>query len=99
MRIIYSKQAKAQLFEIKSYISQDNKQTATHFLSKIKKKIEILADFPHIGKVNSTFDLYNIRDLVIQKYKVIYKINTQNIIILAIYRQVNFDEKSIDRNL
>jgi len=42
MKIIYSKQAKDQLYEIKEFISLDSKKIAVQYLSKIKKKLEVL---------------------------------------------------------
>lgn len=95
MKIIYSLQAKQQLYSIKEYISVDNKKTAIEYLSKIKNKIELLGHYPYIGKVNSTFNLNNIRDFVVFGYKIIYKINKENILILAIYKYINFDETTV----
>ena len=96
MKIIYSKQVKEQLHTIKEYIAQDNKTVAIEYLSRIKYKIEMLQNYPYIGKVNATFNMNNIRDFVIFGYKVIYKINKESLTILAIYKYVNFDEKRID---
>jgi len=98
MKIVYSKQAKEQLFNIKSYIAQDNKRASLKYLSKIKDKIEILKDYPYIGKVNTTMNLKSIRDFVVFGYKIIYKINIKTIMILAIYKYIDFDEKSISIN-
>lgn len=95
MKILYSKQAKEQLFTIKEYISLDNKEIALEYLKKIKDKIEILATYPYIGKINSTFNVQNIRDFIVFGYKIIYKINQTNIIILAIYKYINFDETKL----
>lgn len=96
MKIIYSKQAKEQLYSIKEYIAQDNKTIAIEYLSRIKYKIEMLRDYPYIGKVNATLNMNHIRDFVVFGYKVIYKINKENLIILAIYKYVDFDEKQIN---
>ena len=96
MKIIYSKQAKEQLYSIKEYIAQDNKTIAIEYLSRIKYKIEMLRHYPFIGKVNATFNMNHIRDFVVFGCKVIYKINKENLIILAIYKYVDFDEKQIN---
>ena len=96
MKIIYSKQVKEQLYSIKEYISQDNKTIATEYLSRIKYKIEMLQNYPYIGKVNATFNMNNIRDFVVFGYKVIYKINKESLTILAIYKYMDFNEKQID---
>ncbi len=96
LKIVYTKQAKQQLYDIRDYIAKDSKTTAVKYLSKIKYKIEMLGHYPYIGKVNTTMDLKYIRDFIIFGYKVIYKINTKTILILAIYKQIDFDENSIE---
>lgn len=96
MKIIYSKQAKDQLYSIKEYIAQDNKVVAIEYLSRIKHKIEMLKDYPYIGKINTTFNMEYIREFVVFGYKVIYKINKKSLTILAIYKYINFDEKQIN---
>ena len=87
--------AKEQSNQIKSYISKDNPKIAIKHLLKIKRKIELIGKYPYIGKANSVYNLENIREFVILGYKVIYKINTKTILILAIYKYINFDENSI----
>ena len=61
MKLLYSQEAREQLKNIKEYISKDNKYVAIQYLLKIKSKLEILEDYPYIGKVNSTFNIENIR--------------------------------------
>ena len=95
MKIVYSSLTKEQLYNIKEYISLDNKKNAIIFLSKKKNKIEILATYPYLGKINTTFNLDNIRDFVIFGYKIIYKINKESILILSIYKYIDFDENSL----
>lgn len=95
MKIIYSIQAKKQLYSIKEYVALDSRKNAIEYLSKIKNKIEILSSYPYIGKINSTFNLDYIRDFVVFGYKIIYKINKENILILAIYKYIDFDETTI----
>jgi len=95
MKIIYSKQAKGQLLNIKKFISKDNKEVANKYLLKIKRKIELISHYPYIGKINTTINKENIRDFVVCGYKVIYKINDNSINILAIYKYIDFDENEV----
>jgi plasmid stabilization system protein ParE len=96
MKIIYSADVKIQLQNIKEFIALDNKRRAIEYLKKIKEKIEILGKYPYIGKVNATMDSANIREFIILGYKVIYKINEKSIIILAIYKYIDFDEEDMN---
>ena len=96
MKLLYSQEAREQLKNIKEYISKDNKDVAVQHLLKIKLKLEILEDYPYIGKVNSTFNIENIRELVVFGYKIIYKINQKSVYIMAIYKYIDFDEIKIE---
>jgi len=93
VKIVYSEPAEDQLVQIKEFIALDNNKVANEYLVKIKGKIEILSQFPYVGKINTTLNISNIRDFVVLGYKVIYKINSNNIVILAIYKHMSFDEK------
>lgn len=97
MKLLYSQEAKEQLRNIKEYISKDNKEYARQYLIKIKSKLEILENYPYVGKVNATFNMENIREFVVLGYKVIYKINQNSVYIMAIYKYIDFDETKIDR--
>ena len=96
MKLLYSQEAREQLKNIKEYISKDNKYVAVQHLLKIKLKLEILEDYPYIGKVNSTFNIENIREFVVFGYKIIYKINQKSVYIMAIYKYIDFDETKIE---
>ena len=95
MHILYSEQAKQQLFSIKKFIAKDSPKNANSYLLKIKTKIEILKDHPYLGKINSVADISDIRDFIVYGYKVIYKITMDSIIILAVYKYIDFDASKI----
>lgn len=95
MKIIYTKQAQTQLKAIKAFIAKDNLSAATTHLLQIKSKIERLADFPFIGQVNPILNNPAVRDWVILGYKVIYKLSENQLVILAIYKNIDFDESTL----
>jgi toxin ParE1/3/4 len=95
MDIFYSDQAKKQLFTIKKFIAKDSTKNANSYLLRIKNKIEILKEYPYLGKINPVADINNIRDFIIDGYKVIYKVTSDSITVLAIYKYIDFDESII----
>jgi plasmid stabilization system protein ParE len=95
VEIKYTKQAKDQLLKIKKFIALDNKLLAIKYLTKIKRKVEMLSMFPYVGKINSTLNSKNVRDYIVCGYKVIYKVNVEAILIVAIYKNIIFNEKTI----
>lgn len=96
MRLVYSRLARDQLAGIREYIAADNKKAAEVHLQEIRRKLELLLDFPYLGKVNTTFNKAEIRDFVVLGYKVIYQIKAEVIEVLAIYRYLDLDESSLD---
>lgn len=97
MKIIYALEAKNQLLAIKEYIAIDNKNRAIQHLREIKTKIELLAKYPYLGKINATIDNERVREFVVMGYKVIYKINEKSITVLVIYKYIDFDETSLGK--
>jgi plasmid stabilization system protein ParE len=95
MKIIYTEFVIQQLKNIKEYISLDSKKIAITHLSHIKNKIEILATYPYIGKINASANSANIREYVVLGYKVIYQISNDKLYILAIYKIIDFNEKDL----
>lgn len=96
MKIYYSEQSKKQLYCIKEYIAKDNKDIAAKYLLKIKEKIELIGKYPYVGKMNSSMNLEYIRDFIVYGYKVIYKLNKKSILILAVYKYIDFDENELN---
>lgn len=95
MRIVYTELSIQQLQNIREYISLDSKKIAITHLSNIKNKIEILSTYPYIGKINASANSQNIREYVVLGYKVIYQISNDNLYILAIYKNIDFNEEDL----
>lgn len=95
MKIIYTELSIQQLRNIKEYISLDSKEIALTHLSNIKNKIEILSTYPYIGKINASANSESIREYVVLGYKVIYQISSDKLYILAIYKNIDFNEKDL----
>lgn len=51
---------------------------------------------PYVGKVNTTFDDETIREIVLDGIKIIYKIYPKSVVVLMIYRYIDFNESNID---
>lgn len=85
--IVYTKKVKQDLESINDFISKDNPINSIKTINSIIKTIEILSDFPYIWKEVEQ----NIRELVESnyKYKIVYQVNNNNIIILSVYKYKN----------
>lgn len=96
MRIEYSKEAKDELLNIRNFIAQSSQFNSIEYTQELVGRINGMLEFPYIGKINRTFGQKDIRDLFVDGYKIIYKIQIDVIIILVLYKYVQFNEKQID---
>jgi len=72
VEIIWTEPAKKDLKDIIEYFSQDSKY-GEYFLFRILEKIEDIAIFPLIGRKVPEFDDPELRELIFQKYRIVYK--------------------------
>lgn len=86
-KIIYSEKVIKDLISIRDFISRDNPFYAIKTLNNFITTIEILKTFPKIWVLKTK----NIRFLIEKNYKynIVYRIQENNILILAIYKHKN----------
>lgn len=91
------------LENIIEYISQDNVDTATAILNKIKTKCRTLNQFPDKGRIVpelKAFGIYSYRELIISPWRVIYRTFGQNVYVLAVIdSRRNMEDILIERFL
>ncbi|MDP2090886.1 MAG: type II toxin-antitoxin system RelE/ParE family toxin [Candidatus Gracilibacteria bacterium] len=85
--IVYSEKLKNDFISIREFISLDNPVYAVKTINSILKTIDILGDFPYIGKNIGS----NLREIVenTYKYKIIYTIVADTITIISVYKYKN----------
>ena len=98
MQIKFSQTAIEQLKTIKDFISKDNPDIAKKHIKKVMKSVKQFLEYPNIGKVNAVYNRNDIREIVIEGYKVIYKIYAKSIVVLVVYKNIDLDESKIDIN-
>lgn len=96
MHIKFAKTAIDQLKSIKSYIARDNSERALEHIKKIINGTKKILISPYIGKVNAVYNRDDIRETVVEGYKTIYQIKSSYIIILVIYKNIDFDESDME---
>jgi len=83
--IIITESAYNDLEDIENYISQDSPLMARRFISKIFDRIDQLYRYPASGKPVPEIKDNTIRELLLNKYRIIYKIvDEQHINIIRI---------------
>jgi addiction module RelE/StbE family toxin len=82
--VIWSKPAKRDLQYIHDYIAFDSKFYAKRVVHDIIKKSESLNDFPLIGRMVHELEDYDIREMIVYSYRLIYKVTSSRVEILAL---------------
>jgi toxin ParE1/3/4 len=78
VRINWTFQAKDDLKAIAEYISKDSKRYAKLQVVRLKNRTRILKTQVHSGKIVNEINKENIRELIEENYRIIYKIVKNN---------------------
>ena len=73
-KVILSPRAIQDLQEIVRYISFDNPVRADSFGRELIAKTRQLVAFPEMGRVVPEFDAPDIREIIHQKYRIVYRV-------------------------
>jgi plasmid stabilization system protein ParE len=86
MKFIYEQQFKEQLKAILDFISRDNPHAARSFRNNLKGRLEQLQDYPYTYRKSIYFDDNSICDLIFLGYTVIYRVTTDEIRVLDMFK-------------
>ena len=82
--VIWSHPAKRDLRNIHDHIASDSKFYAKKVVQDIVEESEKLEDFPLFGRMVPELEDPNVRELIVYSYRLIYKISSDTIEILAL---------------
>lgn len=77
-QVTLSPSARRDLADIVRYISLDAPERAVEFGRFLVVKIKSLGQFPEMGEVVPEFEDSIIREIVVQSYRVIYRVNHES---------------------
>ena len=83
-RIVWSKRAAQDLESIAEYIATDSPAYAGVVIKNIVNQARILAHFPRAGRRVPEFDNETIRELVVYSYRIIYQLQRDEAMIVAV---------------
>ena len=84
MNIVWSEPAEFDLDDLFDYIARDSPVYAEQFIDRIIDAVDKLADHPRIGRVVSEAGDDNVRELIVESYRLIYAIHDDAVTILAV---------------
>ena len=83
-RIVWSRRAVQDLDSLTTYIAADSPAYAGVVLKNIVNQTRILARFPRAGRKVPEFDDENVRELVVYSYRIIYRLQDDEALIVAV---------------
>ncbi len=84
MKIVWTEPAVEDLRELHAYIARDSEVYASGFVGRIILAPERLATHPTVGRVIPETNDENIRELLFQRYRIIYWVKDDHIEILTV---------------
>jgi toxin ParE1/3/4 len=84
MNLEWSNTARSNLDSIRRYVSERSSSRTQRLVSSIVKRCEQIAAFPHSGHVVTELDYPQIRQVIVEQYRVVYHLAPDKITIVAI---------------
>ena len=96
IRIVWTRQARVDLHEIRAFIARDAPATASIFVRRLRQSVERLRSLPLSGHVVPELGREDIRELLKGNYRIIYRATEHCVEILTIYHSARMlDESNI----
>lgn len=84
MKIVWTEPAVEDLRELHAYIARDSEVYASGFVERIIVAVEPLADHPKLGRFVPETSDENIRELLFQQYRIIYRVTKDSVEVLSV---------------
>lgn len=99
MTVIWTREALEKLNEIEEFIGTDNSERAETFINYLIERGESILQNPKIGRAVPEILNPGIREIIVKKYRIVYRIKKEKIEILTVFeghRLLRIDELKID---
>ena len=83
MKIEWTEPAISDLDGIRNYIGRDSEYYAARFIGRIIEAVERLEYFPEMGRRVPEAEEENVRELLFQNYRIMYRVEPQRILVLT----------------
>lgn len=96
MRVVWSALAEERTAEAFAYIAVDRPLAAARWLGRVLASVEALAEFPNRGRAIPELGRPDIREVIVQPYRIMYRREAKRIIILTVrHGRRAFDEDEV----
>jgi addiction module RelE/StbE family toxin len=85
MKIVWTKESLGKFIEIEDFIAGDNPNKAIEFINFLIEKTDVIKENPKIGRVVPEFSNPILRELIVNNYRIVYRIDKSKIEILTVF--------------
>jgi addiction module RelE/StbE family toxin len=85
MKVELSPVAEADLDEIAHYIARDNPRAAERWVERLVEAAHKIANAPLAGRMVPELEDPAIREVLVRKYRIVYRIDPKRIVVLTIF--------------
>lgn len=85
LKVLWTENSIQDLLAIKEFISLDSPDRAETWIGELYTSGENLVTFPQRGRIVPEFNQENIRELLIENYRLVYRVKANSIEILTIF--------------
>ncbi len=84
MKIVWSPLAVDRVFEIAEYVALDKPSAAADWVDTVFESVKQLNKFPRSGRVVPEIQLDEFREIILDNYRIIYRIEKKQVSILTV---------------
>ena len=85
MKVVWTNESLNRLIEIEDFIAEENPNKAIEFINFLIEKTGIITENPKIGRIVPESSNPVLRELIVKKYRIVYRIAKAKIEILTIF--------------
>ncbi|PWQ94795.1 type II toxin-antitoxin system RelE/ParE family toxin [Leucothrix arctica] len=85
--LIWTEPALADLDEIADYIALSNLPAAKELVGRVFGTVDRLEQFPELGRVPPELEGFSYREVIVNPCRVLYKVESESVLILHVVRQ------------
>jgi toxin ParE1/3/4 len=84
-RLRWTQRAKRALLAIARFIAVDNPDAAVKWITTLRKRMKMAASMPRSGRKVPELRRDDVRELVVRKYSIVYRIADDGIVVLLVF--------------
>lgn len=84
MKLVWSARANRDLVQIANYIALDNPDAAIKWVDRLRERARQAASMPRAGRMVPEAESGDVREVFLQTYRLIYRIERKQIVVLAV---------------